>query len=327
MIHKHNYEAFIVDYFDGRLSKESTQALFAFLADNPDLHEEFMLYSESIEVSDIPQEAIPEPLRKRLLLVPDEVFSMNDEWLVAYCEGDLPAEDAARVNRIVSTDPYWASEYRLMVKARMNPDRTIVFPYKERLLQKEGTPIIRRMIIGVSAAAAALLLTFYLWPSVNGDGMKTNSMQAQFSALPLINVEETDSPEVVQHEQAMQYVAASHSNQQPTHEEAPTILPMRSLAALDEMPASQPGVINDIRTENLIALEWAMIREYKSDPEQKQKSGTLNEWKDWGLALFTGKSSLDENPASDVTVRDMARYSWDGINRYAVNNLSMDIKK
>ena len=70
-----NFESYIIDYFDGALSSEEQQALFAFLEAHPQLMDDFELFKQSEDVvvtSDSVTFPYPERLKKNV------IFSVND---------------------------------------------------------------------------------------------------------------------------------------------------------------------------------------------------------------------------------------------------------
>lgn len=334
MINKDNYIEFIVDYYDGKLPKELQDELLAFLEGDPVMYEEFQLFGDNSTAGfgDMSIKA-PASLVNQLQSIPDSVFSMNEQWLAAYAEGDLVGEEAEKVRNLVTHDPYWYAEYRLMVSTRVSPDRTIVFPNKERLLRREGTPLIRRMMYTVSAAAATLLVAYLLWPTNDTfNGSLLNSPTAHVNA----NLERSSSHSDSNNNSSVEdtyyntNTAQSNSNNNteltPRQYESLARVDSRSGKSLQEIPAPEPGYIDQFRTEYISIYEMVALKQSMNQEPVEKKTGTLSEWKDWGLAMVTGKSSIKDNPASEVTFRDVAGYGFNEINRYASNNLSMDRK-
>ncbi|MDX9932500.1 MAG: hypothetical protein RB294_07945, partial [Bacteroidales bacterium] len=56
--------------------------------------------------------------------------------------------------------------------------------------------------------------------------------------------------------------------------------------------------------------------------ESNVKTGTLNAWKEWGKGFLNGESSLTDTPA-DITLRDVATFSYNNITQFASESLSL----
>jgi hypothetical protein len=150
-----NYEVWLIDYLDGNLTSGQVELLNEFLAENPDLKEEF------------------EGLSSVYLPVPDRSF-MNKNSLrrsagelsesqfellcAASLEKDLTPEQQAELDEVISASEEKRKTALLFSKTKVSaPD--IRYRYKSRLRKlTAGQKVIRLTATGLSAAATILIL-------------------------------------------------------------------------------------------------------------------------------------------------------------------------
>lgn len=339
MISHKNYMERIVDYYDGNLSQSESDALMAFLEQQPDLYEEFLLFGDTMPetAAEAPFKA-PASLIEQLKSIPDHVFVLTDELLVAYAEKDLDAYTIKKVEEAIAQNPERKRDLDILLAARYAADKAIVYPYKNKLLRKEPVIIaFRRMMYYTTAAAAIFILAFFLWPDQQQPSTESSTGIAQTEVVPVQKpVEQIQTNGQNQTtEQTSENVSLSLPDRTNTSEtvirstEKTNLIAARGSGILEHNIFESPDQINDSRTEYLDIYHMV---EYKNalaqnQPQSDQPStGTLGEWKDWGLGFISGRNSIKENPLASVTLREAANIGMNEVNRIATENLSLSKK-
>lgn len=160
-INRHNYEAYLLDRLEGRLSVEDQQHLHDFLQSNPDC---------SGELSEL-EPWFLEPAKmhypERILLkrkFPDASSLLTDHnfdlFSIARMEGDLTREQEEAHRKMVAEDLQKYHHWMNWQLTKLVPAE-VVFNDKDRLIRRKG--ISRRIIwISVISAAAAVAMVIVL---------------------------------------------------------------------------------------------------------------------------------------------------------------------
>jgi hypothetical protein len=151
MITKENYEEFFLLYLDNELPMSVRNQVEQFVADNPDLKEEW--------------EAL---LQCRIQPEQDLAFRDKDDLLhyeselISYIDDELGQQEREAVEALVKLYPSKAVELQQLRMTVSHPDLSVTFPDKESLYRKEHTgKVVFWLRMGVAAAlllAVALLL-------------------------------------------------------------------------------------------------------------------------------------------------------------------------
>jgi hypothetical protein len=143
-----NYEAWVIDYIEGRLSEAEQAELHVFIAARPDLEVDFDLPL----AGDLAIAASPEVDFSHLRVAPE--FDDRALWLAAVAEGDL----TGRMANAAREDSKTRAEIAVYSRMRLTPDVAVVYPNKGEL---KRTPVIAlRAVIRYAAAAAVLIAVF-----------------------------------------------------------------------------------------------------------------------------------------------------------------------
>jgi anti-sigma factor RsiW len=152
MITRENYEEYFLLYGDKELSQAARSAVEKFVAENPDLQEEWeTLLQCRVDIDS--REVFPD---KELLLRAD---------LLSYIDGELDEEGRRSVEEFVGRYPSKALELEQLQMTVSAPDLSLSFPDKERLFRYERRRLLFLpwMQAGIAAAVlgvvALLLLT------------------------------------------------------------------------------------------------------------------------------------------------------------------------
>jgi hypothetical protein len=169
-INRHNYEAFFLDYIEGRLSHDQEIELKEFLSSHPDLAPELDEY-ESIRLD--AKEQIIFKDKSSIKKTPGELTPVTQ--LIALMEGDLAPQQAVEIKKKIESDEYLRAQSELLLKTKLVPDLNVRFPYKSKLRRKGKVVYMWRYAAAI-AACLIIGLTFVLR---NVPGKKQNESVAQ----------------------------------------------------------------------------------------------------------------------------------------------------
>jgi len=158
LIHIDNYESFYLDYLEGTLSQEERIAFEEFLAANPELQ-----VDEDLVFLDEPSEKM-DPLQKFLLKKEDLSIVTNenlDYFAIGKVENVLSSNEEKLFDAYLAANPEAQKVLDAYRETRLEAS-AVVYPNKEDLKQKEVAFIPWKMIGGLAAVAAMLLLFFQL---------------------------------------------------------------------------------------------------------------------------------------------------------------------
>jgi anti-sigma factor RsiW len=209
-INRHNYEAFLLDLLEGRLSAEDRQQLSDFLLLNPDCADELA----KIDPWVLEKEKVV--FRKKTILkkeLPDAETELADHnfglFSIARLEGDLTGEQEQAHREMLEAHPEKAVEWIRWQRTRLVPGR-ILFKGKEKLKHKNGSGYRTLWISLVSAAAAiTLLLLLFRTPTdliqreqaagpQQSDTRQESDAPQQFDTRQSDNPRESDTPQYVE---------------------------------------------------------------------------------------------------------------------------------
>lgn len=185
-IHRNNYEAYFLDYLEGRLSEQEIALLLAFLEKNPDLEDELYQFENiTLKEHDINLK------NKEVMFKSTEDYpSVNEqnfpEFCVAHFENQLGQKGEQMLKRYLELNPSLIKEYNLYGKVFLEADSAQRMPGKSQLRHITFSPA-RRWMLTASAVAAILLFALLLLPLRN----KTITLQPQTAAVNASNQAQT----------------------------------------------------------------------------------------------------------------------------------------
>lgn len=141
-----NYEAFWVDYLDGKLKENDEERLFAFLESNPDISANLIDTDDFI----LPTPDVKYPAKSSL-----KAEFQIENLLIAKIENEINSEDDNFITEKIKTDKKVATAYSAYQKTILVPDTSIVFEGKRYLKKKEVIPLYK-----YSAIAAVFAFVF-----------------------------------------------------------------------------------------------------------------------------------------------------------------------
>ena len=157
MITKNNYIEYIIDYFDGNLTPETTDELFSFLEKHPSLKKEFESYGESLDFT-----TTITPGTSHIELPTKTKFDEFELLCIKYIEGEIPYDE---IVKHTENNPDFLHTFKLYEKTVVGANN-ITYPGKQHLL-KRGNYILLKI--------AAVILPFLILIPAIYQTQKTNS--------------------------------------------------------------------------------------------------------------------------------------------------------
>lgn len=156
----HNYEAWFLDYSEGKLSEIQISEVNQFLDSNPELRAEL----EEFEQIFLEQESVSNESLKASLFREETTGLTRVEYLmIAQVEGEISKQEKAELAAMISLDNLLADDLAMFQKTKLPIKQTVVFVEKAALIQKE------RKIVAwwtyASLVSAASVVAFVLWNS------------------------------------------------------------------------------------------------------------------------------------------------------------------
>jgi hypothetical protein len=139
VINLHNYEAYLLDYFEGNLDKELEGELKAFVMAHPELEVDMD--------GDLPvfsKEDIGFDFKNELLKTEDNI---PGEELLNYLEGNLGPAEKLRLEKRLSQDADLARELELLKKTILIPELSEVLSLKNELIKNEDQFVLNNLVI------------------------------------------------------------------------------------------------------------------------------------------------------------------------------------
>jgi hypothetical protein len=153
-----NYEAFILDRIEGRLTSEEDVALTDFMKRNgiANFQQDDLFYYDSKEESDKkPDSKVSFNHLKR-----NKPSIEEEELMFGVVEGTIHDKELGRLNNWLEQDDILRQHFDAMKATKLIPDKALIYTHKNEL-KKKG--VIRRLIyVAVAASILGLMLTIGL---------------------------------------------------------------------------------------------------------------------------------------------------------------------
>jgi len=182
-INRHNYEAYLLDQLEGRLSVEDQQKLHDFLLLNPDCSGElsemdpWILEPEKVHFQN--SKLLRKEIPSHSTILENHNF---DLFSIARMEGDLNSDQIMAHQTMVEADDHIAQEWMEWQRAILVPE-PLVFKGKDQLRRRNGSGP-RVIILGVISAAAAVAMLFVLFRTDPGLPLQENALQTPQEEVP-----------------------------------------------------------------------------------------------------------------------------------------------
>ena len=166
-INQHNYEIFILDYYEGTLDAKATGELLLYLEQNTEAKEAF----ESYEAITIEPE-MDLKFHTKLSLKKNEIIAVDafngknyEHYFIESVEQTLSAAMLGNLDEFILKNPQLNKNLGNFRKTILEPDYSIVYPEKELLkkivlMSRKQNPIQKMVLYSVSVAAALAIVIF-----------------------------------------------------------------------------------------------------------------------------------------------------------------------
>jgi hypothetical protein len=155
-----NYEHFILDYLEGRMTLEGEQLMKKFLISHPDIKEEIEEYDASLQIPVSSSVAAKTALFKSFSDIRQITSENFEEFCIAHFERDLEESAEKLLSQFLTDHPDKKSSFELYGKLKFSPDKKINYPAKSKL-RKQVIITFRRIILATVASAAAILIVIF----------------------------------------------------------------------------------------------------------------------------------------------------------------------
>jgi hypothetical protein len=175
-INQHNFELFILDYYEGKLDAAATGELMLYLEQNRDAREAFESYEAIMLTPDLSRQYEPKSsLKKTVVIAVGELNEENyEKYFMESVENNLSATQLSNLSEFVGKNPQLQKTLDNYKKTVLQPDLSLVFEGKEMLKKTLVVPLrptpLRRMIvvsISVAAVLAVVLISGIILSNIN----------------------------------------------------------------------------------------------------------------------------------------------------------------
>ncbi|HNQ60714.1 MAG TPA: hypothetical protein PK028_02485 [Bacteroidales bacterium] len=160
-INTDNCEAYFLDYYEGRLSKDEIASLRQFLAMHPEWQTKFEdwenIHLPNIQLSFPEKEWLKHPSADEAINIS---FSNYEYYFIAALEGELTQPQRYSLDLFLKQHPELEKEFDLYALTRLKPQH-IPFPDKKQLLHKKKNIPLKYFVPALAAAAAIMLLILF----------------------------------------------------------------------------------------------------------------------------------------------------------------------
>lgn len=162
-IHTTNYEAWLLDYLEGNLNPSEIRMVRLFLADNPDIREEFLGMQQADEIALTPDAVTfsGKALLKKPDILSESEISYEDELAIKVLENDANPKELEEFNQLASKSKNYRQIAERFLSIRLTPDTSQIFPLKSGLKRYTLIPVSRSRMMQISAVAATLAVLLF----------------------------------------------------------------------------------------------------------------------------------------------------------------------
>lgn len=179
-----NYEAYLLDYMEGNLSKQDVALLQQFVV----LHPELNIDLSELELVEL--DVTNETFENKNNLKKEIAPLVTDEDFVNYIENNLSAAEKNKIDTLASQHPSVKRDLNLFQKTILQPELNIVFENKSDL-KKESKVIwlFSRQTLSMAAALLLLVTFVFMFRFFNVE----NNNGQELSEVKVLNNENTNS--------------------------------------------------------------------------------------------------------------------------------------
>lgn len=346
-----NVEEYLVAETEGLLTAEVLAQLDVFLQEHPQFETDRRIYGHTRLVADNQVVYAQKDALKHKAIPAGTVNESNyEEFLVKEVEGLLTSAEASEMDEFVETNPEIESERKLYKMARLQPDKSIVFPAKASL--KHNVVPLHRIVYYAMSAAAVMLIFFGVYSVWNNNqpgnqvavNVITNTKPVVVPQLPINsyqpelnisnNISNKSSDDIAQ----QTAVVTNRNRPENNSEKTVTALEVRT-----EVPMMTLLAQNKVTSKQQVAPEFLFIRQsqfygsryidlYNSVKLSEQiQYASLNArdnrplntiWR--GITGKVEETFVDDQRKSPQSVPEISIWTFAEVGVKAYNNISHD---
>ena len=287
-----NYEAYLIDYMDGRLNNAEIQQLKAFCVQN---HINFEELIEDLPVLESTNDTFDEKeyLFKNKIVPFGSINEDNyEERFIAYQELLLDGEEEREVEDFADKNPFLLKDLRTYGNCRLEPDTSIVFKDKDNLKKKTVILPLYAKIAAVAAVIAVLFGLFWL-PKNKNDNAKQQPVLVELTPESSENVlNPSEKENVISQDEEGRDVVYYVSDDKPNESKEDVA---RDISTREHQTQSAGDIARNVSTEFLAENETEEIQEIR--PEQIGIEPEL-------LASLTPKNTTEIEVSKDFAIEN-----------------------
>lgn len=155
-----NYESFFLDFLEGNLPENLQAELLEFLANHPNLQDEFLALKQDFPTLEADsEEQLPDKWSfKKPEILNEEEGTVLDEKLIAYWENDLSDKERRALEKNVSTNAGLAALSAIYKRIRLKPDLSLGLKDKYAFKRHRILPLFNESVQKIYSAAAILVI-------------------------------------------------------------------------------------------------------------------------------------------------------------------------
>jgi hypothetical protein len=253
MITRDNYEEFFLLYVDNELPENERRLVERWVADNPDLEEEWKALLQC-RLEPGADERVVFADKESLMKKADRMDEgrpgdPDEENLLLYIDGELDEKDSRAVEELARHDASKQRELERLRRAVSSPDLAVVFPDKESLYRKEGRRIVLAAWWRIAAAAVVLgavgLLMLQPWHR-GTQGMRGGIVRASDVKREGGVEKKKDSPAVTPATASALHFTEAGTPKEPKKDLVKGVKADKGVAAEKQMPSQNTGLQEEI---------------------------------------------------------------------------------
>jgi hypothetical protein len=157
---RENYEIYVIDFLEEKLTEEDHNLFIEFLKGNTDIYEEVKSI-RNIHLHPVDTH-FPGKNNLKKTIRTSEYNDDFENFCIASLEGDLETDEKLNFESWLSKNPDKSFEYESFRKVYLNADMNIVFSPKSRLKKLSIVQKRIRLVSILSAAAVTIFFIFFI---------------------------------------------------------------------------------------------------------------------------------------------------------------------
>jgi hypothetical protein len=323
-INRHNYEAYAIDFIEGKMSPSVAAAFIAFLTDNPDIAQEVELLRDFDTDTNMP------PVHQDFSFLKKDYNNIKldsnnfEELCIAYHEGDLNENTQKSLIEFIHNNKKRQEIFNTYKQLKIVPDQRIAFGSKGSLKQKNAVWLNSRRIALISTMAAAASFAMVFIFRINNSIEPKNPGIAQPSSTKIEQVEkytpESIKSQVVVQQPVEKAVTQKQDNNRVIHSKQIEEYSPASIAAVSDSADSEVIRLariepKPIQVENKTEIQTLLLsKQIVMKKTAKEEQNAIEELRD--------KTNILVTRASQLSVNSVIKSGINGLNNIAETDLS-----